>query len=218
MKFSWALVLGLLLGCVGTLLVTNYWRNTATEYTPNLRNFTYDAARSVSLSSRNATLAAYPELLPPLMEGFGGDFSRAIAQNIFADTPDGVEDAIKMSYVEQIDKRTWMLRMPLVNAILFETNVGLVLVDAGTKAAGVALLELIKQVSNKTLHTIIYTHGHVDHAFGSHTLIKAFPDVQVIAQKNILDRFERYIETRGLLARLMSQPAEQIPSSRQDFV
>ena len=218
MKTLLTLLIGLLLGCAGTLLVSHYWGNSPTEYTPNLRSFTYDAARSLSLSSRNATLAAYPELLPPLMEGFGGEFSRSIAQNIFADTPEGVEDAINMSYVERIDKRTWMLRMPLVNAILFETSAGLVLVDTGTKAAGLALLDMIKDISNKPLHTIIYTHGHVDHAFGSHTLVKAYPKVQIVAQKNIVNRFERYMETRGLLARLMSQPAEQIPNSRQDFV
>ena len=65
-----------------------------------------------------------------------------------------------MGRAELIAPRTWMLYLPIVNAVLFETDDGLVLVDTGMAPAGPGIAELIASVSDKPLHTIIYTHGH----------------------------------------------------------
>ena len=49
---------------------------------------------------------------------------------------------------------------PLVNVVVFETEDGLVLVDAGMAAAGPVIRELIASVTDAPIHTIIYTHCH----------------------------------------------------------
>ena len=194
-----------------------YWLWPAAQPSP-VRSLTYDVAREVGLSQRDAVLAAYPELLPPLMDGFGGDFSRAIAQNIFAATDAGVAAAHELTYVQSVRPGLWLIRMPLVNAVLVDVGQELLLIDAGMRAAGPALVAAIASVSSKPVGTLVFTHGHVDHAFGADAVRDAYPQVRVVAHERLPQRFERYIETRGLLARLMSQPAEQMPRTKADFV
>jgi len=69
--------------------------------------------------------------------------------------------------------RTRHIRLPIVNAVLFETDDGLVLVDTGMAPAGPALLDAIRGVSDAPIHAVLYTHGHVDHAFGTWVLLEA---------------------------------------------
>jgi glyoxylase-like metal-dependent hydrolase (beta-lactamase superfamily II) len=48
----------------------------------------------------------------------------------------------------------------------------------------------------------VYTHGHVDHAFGLRAFLAAGERPQIIAQENCLDRFRRYALTRGWNGRI----------------
>ena len=68
---------------------------------------------------------------------------------------------------EEMAERGRLVRMPIFNAVVFGTDEGLVVVDTGMAPAGPALLEAIRSVSDAQIHTIIYTHGHVDHAYGT---------------------------------------------------
>jgi len=129
-----------------------------------------------------------------------------------------MEDAKKKTEIVEVAPRTWLIRLPIVNAVLFETDEGLVLVDTGMAPGGPAVLEAIREVSDAPLHTVIYTHGHVDHAYGTWALIEAGESPEIIAHEDLVHRFERYIRLRGSIAKYMNQPAEQLPEDRDDLV
>ena len=162
-----------------------------------------------------------PELIDRISEGgaFGGEFSRDAAQNMFSRYHHGaIEDVKDKTSVQKFGEGSWLVRMPIVNAAFFETRDGLVVVDTGMAPAGPALLKAIRSVSQQPIHTIIYTHGHVDHAYGTWPLIEDSPNAEVIAHEALPARFERYIRLRGSLARYMSQPVDQLPQTREDLV
>ena len=78
----------------------------------------------------------------------------------------------------------------------FDTTAGVVLVDTGLRSMAPALAQLLRQKLQAPIHTAIYTHGHVDHAFG----LKAFlapeqPDPEIVGHCNMPARFERYALT-----------------------
>ena len=174
---------------------------------------------SESRGTRDLVLLENPSLIKSIMKGgsFGGEFSRAAAQHMFdRNHQDSVDDITEKSRAELIAPRTWMLYLPIVNAVLFETDEGLVLVDAGMAPAGPAIAKLIKSVSDKPLHTIIYTHGHVDHAYGTWALMEDQP--QIIAHEKLPQRFDRYIRLRGSLAKFMSQPTTSLPKTTGDLI
>ena len=62
--------------------------------------------------------------------------------------------------------RTLFMTADYVNLVAFETSDGLVLVDTGMKEAGEAVHREIRKQTDLPLHTVIFTHGHLDHAFG----------------------------------------------------
>ncbi|SEK70661.1 Alkyl sulfatase dimerisation [Blastococcus sp. DSM 46786] len=118
--------------------------------------------------------------------------------------------------------RTWYIQPGMVNVALFETDEGLLLVDAGCAGDGPALLEAVRSVSDKPLHTVVYTHGHSDHAFGLWAFLEAGETPRVVAHENVVGHFERYIKTAGLNARINGQLAgpdgKRWASEREDFV
>lgn len=176
-------------------------------------------SRSDSLGTRELLLLENPSLLKSIMKGgaFGGDFSRAAAKDMFGRyNQEAIDEVDQLARIELIAPRTWMIYLPIVNAVLFETDEGLVLVDAGMAPAGPAIARLIESVSDKALHTIIYTHGHVDHAYGTWALMDDKP--QIIAQQNLPKRFDRYLKLRGSLAKFMSQPLASLPKENEDLV
>jgi len=180
------------------------------------------AARQADFGdSRMALLLENPEVMERIMTGggFGGAFSRHVAQNMFArDHQAAIDDAKRLTRIDEIADRTWLVRMPIVNAVLFETDAGLVVVDTGMAPAGPALLEAIRSVSDAPIHTIIYTHGHVDHAYGTWALLEDGARPQIIAHENLPLRFDRYIRLRGSISQYMSQPLDQLPASKEDLV
>jgi len=75
----------------------------------------------------------------------------------------------------------------------FETDEGIVLVDSGMAQLGPALAKMLREMTAAPVHTVVITHGHVDHAYG----IEAFlaPGQQrprIIAHRNMPARFARY--------------------------
>jgi glyoxylase-like metal-dependent hydrolase (beta-lactamase superfamily II) len=177
-------------------------------------------AERADLGLRQRVLLEHPEIVQAVRRGgsFGGDFSPEVAQNMFSRDPEVIDAAREMTHVVEVAPRTWHIRLPIVNAVLFETDAGLVLVDTGMAPAGPALLAAIRQVSDRPLHTIVYTHGHVDHAYGTWALMEAGETPEIIAHERLPKRFERYIRLRGSIARYMSQPPEQLPARRDDLV
>jgi hypothetical protein len=177
-------------------------------------------ARKTDIRTRNLVLMEHPALVAAIRRGgaFGGEFSWVVAQNMFSRREDAVEDAKKKTRIVAVAPRTWLIRLPLVNAVLFETDAGLVLVDTGMAPGGPALLKAIRELSDAPLHTVIYTHGHVDHAYGTWALVEAGESPEIVAHEDLVHRFERYIRLRGSIAKYMNQPLEQLPEDRDDLV
>jgi len=180
-------------------------------------------ARSASMDLRMQVILENPAIVQSLQRGggFGGEMSQQIAMNMFSRDEASVAEARERVQIEELAPRTWLIRLPIVNAVLFETDAGLVLVDTGMAPAGPAILDAMRQVSDAPLHTIIYTHGHVDHAYGTWALTEAGVDGQlpeIISHDDLPKRFERYMRLRGSISRYMTQPEHQLPATPDDVV
>ena len=78
----------------------------------------------------------------------------------------------------------------------FDTDEGIVLVDTGQARLAPHLAELARRKSGKPVHTAIYTHGHLDHAYGLPAfLLDGQQRPRVIAHRATLARFSRYERT-----------------------
>lgn len=124
--------------------------------------------------------------------------------------------------VVEVAPGTWFIQPGMVNVALFETGDGLLLVDCGCAGDGPALLEAVRSVSDKPLHTVVYTHGHSDHAFGLWAFLEAGERPHVVAHENVVAHFERYIKTADLNALINGQlpgpDGKRWASERTDFV
>ena len=168
--------------------------------------------------ARRSLFVEFPELYPAIQRGgaFGGSWSNAIATDIFARSEQGIADAKRLSTITEVAPKTWLIGMPLVNVVVFETSEGLVLVDAGTAAEGPAIADLLKSVSDAPIHTIIYTHAHSDHAFGTWALLD--DDPQIVATADLVTFFDQLRRLRGSFAKYLGQPVSSIPEHRDDLV
>lgn len=124
--------------------------------------------------------------------------------------------------VVEVAPRTWYIQPGMVNVGLFETDEGLLLVDAGCAGDGPALLRAVRSVSDKPLHTVVYTHGHSDHAFGLWAFLDAGEQPEIVAHENVVAHFERYIKTAGLNGHINRQQpgpdGKRWAADRDDFV
>jgi glyoxylase-like metal-dependent hydrolase (beta-lactamase superfamily II) len=95
----------------------------------------------------------------------------------------------------EVAPRTWFASQ-FSGCIAFETDEGLVLVDTGTKQFAPALAAMIRQKTQAPVHTAIYTHGHIDHAYGLEAfLVPGQKHPRVIAHSAMPARFARYAAT-----------------------
>jgi glyoxylase-like metal-dependent hydrolase (beta-lactamase superfamily II) len=95
----------------------------------------------------------------------------------------------------EVAERTWFASM-LSGVTAFETDAGLVLVDSGTAFLAPGLAAAIREKTQAPVHTAVFTHGHVDHAYGlSHFLDEGQPAPRVIAHRDMPARFRRYATT-----------------------
>ncbi|HTQ12592.1 MAG TPA: alkyl sulfatase dimerization domain-containing protein [Rhizomicrobium sp.] len=92
-------------------------------------------------------------------------------------------------------ERTWFASQ-FSGCTAFETDEGLVLVDTGTKQFAPAIAAMLRQKTQAPVHTAIYTHGHVDHAYGLPAfLMPGQKRPRVIAHSAMPARFARYAAT-----------------------
>ena len=59
-----------------------------------------------------------------------------------------------------------LMHAAFVNTYAMRTPVGLLLVDPGLGNLADSVHQAVRAWSDTPLHTAVYTHGHVDHAFG----------------------------------------------------
>ncbi len=88
------------------------------------------------------------------------------------------------------------------NVTLVRTLEGLVVIDSGSRAVAAQILDAIRRWDKAPIHTIIYTHGHIDHAAGAHVFdteaqLNGAPRPRVVAQANLPARFARYRASAG---------------------
>jgi glyoxylase-like metal-dependent hydrolase (beta-lactamase superfamily II) len=92
----------------------------------------------------------------------------------------------------EVAERTWFQSV-FSSATGFETDEGVVLVDSGMVQLGPKLAALLRQKTDAPIHTAIFTHGHVDHAFGLEAfMVPGQKPPRVIAHRAVLERFARY--------------------------
>jgi len=95
----------------------------------------------------------------------------------------------------EVAERTWFASQ-FSGTTAFETDEGLVLVDTGTKQFAPMLASMLRQKTQAPVHTAIYTHGHIDHAFGlPEFLVPGQKKPRVIAHAAMPARFARYAAT-----------------------
>ena len=83
------------------------------------------------------------------------------------------------------------------NAVALLTDEGIVLVDASNYASGRDILQELRKRTDLPVHTIVYTHGHIDHVPGAAHFIdeareRGHPRPRVIGHRRLVDRLRRY--------------------------
>ncbi len=94
------------------------------------------------------------------------------------------------------------LHASFVNTYAMKTPAGLLIVDPGLANNAESVHRAVRGWSDAPLHTVVYTHGHADHAFGLRGFLDAGERPQIIAQENCPERFRRYRLTHGWNARI----------------
>ncbi len=102
----------------------------------------------------------------------------------------------------EVAARTWFVRGAFVHAALFETDEGLVMVDTCFAHEAPSVLAAVRRITNAPLHTVVFTHGHIDHAFGlapwlteASTADPPRPRPRIVAHELVPERFRRYART-----------------------
>lgn len=88
------------------------------------------------------------------------------------------------------------------NVVVLDTREGALLIDTGSFFMASQNFNWIRAFTRSPVHTAVYTHGHVDHAFGlgpfeAEAAERGWARTEVIAHTAVADRFERYRLTAG---------------------
>jgi glyoxylase-like metal-dependent hydrolase (beta-lactamase superfamily II) len=107
------------------------------------------------------------------------------------------------------------------NVTAVKTSEGLVVFDSGSVQTARKIYDTLRAWDTSPIHTIIITHGHVDHVMGlplfdAEAKARNHAPIRVIGQRNMLGRFARYTATTGfnsnINARQFGVPGFRWPS------
>jgi alkyl sulfatase BDS1-like metallo-beta-lactamase superfamily hydrolase len=110
------------------------------------------------------------------------------------------------------------------NATAIRTAAGLVLVDTGSRETASQTFAALRRWDDSPVHTVIYTHGHIDHSWGARLLdqeadARGIARPRIMAHRNVLYRFDRYDATHGLnslvMGRQFNQPGYTFPEGHR---
>jgi len=89
------------------------------------------------------------------------------------------------------------------NSILIEGSDGVIVVDAlGSQEAAEAVLAAFRQVTDKPIRALVYTHSHPDHIGGSAVFAPPGSGIPVYAQREVADNYSRLVsEMEPILSR-----------------
>ena len=82
------------------------------------------------------------------------------------------------------------------NVSCFDSGEALSLVDTGSIVTAAAVHAAIRRWSTRRAERAVYTHGHIDHVFGT-SAFEAEATLEVVAHEAVNARFDRYIRTAG---------------------
>lgn len=110
--------------------------------------------------------------------------SITISQPTLAEPPSG-----PLQIIERVAPGVWSIHQrqpfelqPVGNVEVIEQRRSLVLIDGGASPGSAQrIVQLIRSVSSKPVTAIAITHWHSDHSLGVATLLKTWPDAEVIA-------------------------------------
>jgi glyoxylase-like metal-dependent hydrolase (beta-lactamase superfamily II) len=88
------------------------------------------------------------------------------------------------------------------HVVALDTGEGLVAFDASGVRSGPAVVAALRTWSSEPVHTLVYTHGHLDHVGGSFAFAAdaesaGRPPPRVVGHERVVARFDRYQETAG---------------------
>ena len=88
------------------------------------------------------------------------------------------------------------------HCVLFETDDGLVAFDTSNPAGGARVVEAVRRWRGDRFHSIVYTHGHMDHVGGCGAFVadaesRGHSRPRVVGHENVPRRFDRYAMTDG---------------------
>lgn len=88
------------------------------------------------------------------------------------------------------------------HAICFETDAGLVVFDTSNERGGSRVVDAIRGWRDTPFHSLVFTHGHIDHVGGSGAFVadaraRGHARPQIVAHENVPNRFARYNTTNG---------------------
>lgn len=128
---------------------------------------------------------------------------RDLAERLWTeqDTTEGLHPFTVLLGLEEFEQGLAFLSS-FANVTVVETGEGLVLIDTGSFFLAESNHSNIREWSNAPVHSAVYTHGHVDHAFGlgpfeSEARERGGRLPQVIAHEAVPERFGRYRLTAG---------------------
>lgn len=110
------------------------------------------------------------------------------------------------------------------NASAVRTDAGLVLVDTGSRETASQTFAALRRWDDSPVHTVVYTHGHIDHSWGARLLdqeadARGIARPRVVAHRSVLNRFDRYDATHGLnslvMGRQFNQPGYTFPKEHR---
>ena len=110
------------------------------------------------------------------------------------------------------------------NASAVRTDAGLVLVDTGSRETASQTFAALRRWDDSPVHTVIYTHGHIDHSWGARLLdqeadAREIARPRIVAHRNVHNRFDRYDATHELnslvMGRQFNQPGYTFPKEHR---
>ncbi|CAI8396171.1 MAG: Putative alkyl/aryl-sulfatase YjcS [Halieaceae bacterium] len=85
------------------------------------------------------------------------------------------------------------------HCIVFKTDEGLVTFDTSNEHGGKKCVSAIQSWTHDPFHTVVFTHGHIDHVGGCGAFCDAYEGRKpiIVGHENVAARFDRYRMTNG---------------------